>query len=581
MFDSVQVSIAQAIYGRDHVRVPCPNCSPMRKKKSQPCLSIDREPDGAVVYHCWHCTLAGAFKPNQHSRNNGAHRVMTLPKEAPQAATANANVVPLNQPQLHALDAAYLVSRGLSEATQKAAGLFSTKRFFPSAKAELGCIAFPYKTVSGHAVAHKYRTPDKHFVQDGGGAASLYGIERLNINNKTLVITEGEIDALSVTEAGFDNALSVPNGAPMKVANRRIDPSEDGKFAYIWEHRTLIDKMDRIVLATDADAQGEALREELARRIGKHKCWIVAYPEGCKDANDTLRKHGKVALSDAIIDAKPYPISALYAASEFKDDIETLYNKRSIRGASTGFAALDSLYTVYPGQVTIVTGFPSMGKSSFVDQMCVNLANQFQWKTAFCSFENTPPIHIAHLMELKIGKPFFHQQHGQSRIDQDEYKAALEWIEKHFGFIDFRDTEPPTIENILSRAQAAVQRLGVRGLVIDPYNYVRLERASSETDEISNMLTRVQAFAKANDCHVWFVAHPQKVYGVDSSFTPGGGNVSGSAAWWAKADCGLTVHRGNAPGEAILSVWKVRYRWIGQQGRATLSYEPLTGGFSG
>lgn len=576
-------AIAAAIGHRDRLRTTCPECSQSRKKKSDPCLSIDRKEDGALAYICHHCGMSGAI--DNKRTHIGRTYVTSTAVAAPQSLQAHAPAAPVitlpSQP-LAPLDAAYLSSRGLSEATWKAAGLTSTRKFFSAARSELPCIAFPYRLPNGQTISHKYRTDTKHFTQDSGGAQTFYGLDRLNISIPTLLITEGEIDALSLTEAGFDNAVSVPNGAPMKIVNKKVTPEEDAKFSYVWEARDILAKMDRVVLVTDADSQGTALQEELARRIGKHKCWIVSYPEGCKDANDVLLKHGKTVLSDIIIDAKPYPISALYSANDFAQDIETLYNKRSIRGASTGFRALDHLYTVYPGQVTIVTGLPSHGKSSFVDQMCVNLANQYSWKTAFCSFENQPSIHIAHLMELKIGKPFFQpKQENMDRIDKQEYAHALEWVSKHFGFIDFRDTEPPTIDNILQRAQAAIQRIGVRGLVIDPYNYVRMNRNQSETDEIGDMLTRVQAFAKANDCHVWFVAHPTKMYGAEASNRPGGMNISGSMAWWAKADCGVTVHRGQQPDQTVVDIWKCRYRWVGQQGSATVSYDELCGGFSG
>lgn len=583
MYVDAHAVIAEAIHGRAHARIPCPVCSPSRKKKHDPCLAADRADDG-VVFICNHCGWKGVI-PDEPKANRRTYVSLSNPaQDALQSAVTNAVVVPLIQPSLGTINpkhASYMQGRGISEATLRTAGVFSTKRYFQSAGGELDCLAFPYRNNAGQVIGHKYRTGDtKHFAQDQGGVNIFFGSDRLNKKLKSMLITEGEIDALSCMEVGFDNVVSVPNGAPTRIANRKIHPSEDARFSYVWEAHEILDDMDRVVLATDRDAPGEALREELARRIGKHKCWLVEYPEDCKDANDVLKKYGKEKLSDCIIDAKPYPISALYTAADFEDDVKALYAKRSLRGALTGFDALNSLYTVAPGQLSIVTGFPSHGKSSFVDQLCVNLANQYSWKTALCSFENTPSIHIAHLMELKIGKPFFQPPQGE-RISEQEYDSALKWVEEHFGFIDFKGAEPPTIDNILQRAQAAVQRLGVRGLVIDPYNYVRLDKGASETDAISDMLTKVQAFAKSNDCHVWFVAHPQKVYGTDQSFTPGGGHVSGSAAWWAKADCGLTVHRAQTPGETLIDVWKCRYRWVGQQGRATVSYDSTTGGFSG
>lgn len=571
--------IVGAIAHRPHARSTCPVCSDSRKKKRDQCLSISRKDDGTVTWLCHHCGFDGAISNDHHQPHHQYKRRVPMQQPSPAKQEEKVVFIERNNNVLSPVDIAFMASRGISEQTCKSVGLFSTKKWFKNAGAELPCIAFPYRDEKGQTLAHKYRTDTKQFTQDAGGAGVFFGIDRVKKETPTLIISEGEIDALTFTEIGFDNAVSVPNGAPMKIVNKKIDPSEDYRFSYVWDARDMLDKMERVILATDNDPQGMALQEELARRIGKHKCWIVKYPDGCKDANDVLLKHGKVVLSDIIIDAKPFPISGLFGVQEFSADLETLYNKRSIRGASSGISALDNFYTVFPGQLTVVTGLPSHGKSSFIDQLTVNLAEQFQWKFAFCSFENTPTIHIAHLMELKARKPFFMQRNNNmERMTKEEYVAAMQWVEGHFNFIDFRDAEPPTIEAILQRAQAAVQRLGVRGVIIDPYNYVRMPRGASETDEISDMLTRVQTFAKANDCHFWFICHPTKMYGETSR--PGGMQVHGSASWWAKADCGITIHRGQQQNESIIDVWKVRYRWVGQQGSATISYDPICGAFS-
>jgi twinkle protein len=116
-------------------------------------------------------------------------------------------------------------------------------------------------------------------------------------------------------------------------------------------------------------------------------------------------------------------------------------------------------------------------------------------------------------------------------------------------------------------------------MVIDPYNYIEVKKDSSETEAISSMLTRIQAFAKAFGVHVWFVAHPAKVNrsGVDLP-RPDGMSISGSMAWWAKADCGLTVHRGDPNVE--IAVWKCRYRWVGTAGETQLAYDKVTGTYN-
>lgn len=121
--------------------------------------------------------------------------------------------------------------------------------------------------------------------------------------------------------------------------------------------------------------------------------------------------------------------------------------------------------------------------------------------------------------------------------------------------------------------------MGVRGMVIDPYNYIDMDKSNStETEAISNMLTRVQRFCKAHEVHTWFVAHPSKINrsGVEQP-RPDGMSISGSMAWWAKADNGLTIHRLEDAVE--IAVWKVRYRWVGTQGETKLLYNKISGSY--
>jgi twinkle protein len=191
-----------------------------------------------------------------------------------------------------------------------------------------------------------------------------------------------------------------------------------------------------------------------------------------------------------IIDAaQPYPVSGLTDPSVFYERLNDLYTKGTGKGFSTGYPSVDEVYTVAPAQLTVVTGYPSSGKSNFIDQVMVNLARGADWKFAVCSFENQPEIHISRLMEIYTKKRFFD---GKERMTPEEKEKAFKWVQEHFLFIDTNGEEPSTLESILDRAKIAVKRMGVRGLVIDPYNYIELNKTNStETEAISNMLTRV------------------------------------------------------------------------------------------
>ena len=96
-----------------------------------------------------------------------------------------------------------------------------------------------------------------------------------------MIVCEGEIDALSIATAMPEACVvSVPNGAPMKLSDSKIDPQEDRKFNYVWSARDQLADVEKIIIAGDMDEQGSALGEELARRVSKVKCWTVKWPVG-------------------------------------------------------------------------------------------------------------------------------------------------------------------------------------------------------------------------------------------------------------------------------------------------------------
>jgi len=542
----------------DHARIACPECSDDRKKSTSKDMTLTKKPDGAVVYHCHHCLASGLIQPKEPHR------------EKPLSAVPN---IAITTNKLEDHHYAWLFKRGISQKTADKMKLFAADKFFKRLEKTSEAIGFPYYR-GGALVAVKYRSfPEKDFTQDTGGAHDFFGIDLVE-KGKPIIIVEGEMDALTVMECGIDNVVSVPSGAPIKVADGKVLPSEDKKFAYVWNAREIIESAPYIVLATDQDTAGQALAEELARRIGKDKCRIAKFDK--KDLNEVLlddpARHR--AVKDIIDRATPYPVAGLSDVSIYYDRLNDLYNKGTGKGFSTGYASVDSVYTVAPSQLTVVTGYPSSGKSNFIDQIMVNLAKGSDWKFAVCSFENQPEIHISRLMEIYTKKRFFD---GKDRMSEWEKQDAFKWVQEHFLFIDTNGEEPSTLDSILDRARIAVKRMGVRGLIIDPYNYIELDKSNStETEAISNMLTRVQKFVKAHDVHCWFIAHPSKINrsGVEQP-RPDGMSISGSMAWWAKTDCGITVHRQEQCVE--IAVWKCRYRWVGTQGETTLLYNKTSG----
>ena len=158
-----------------------------------------------------------------------------------------------------------------------------------------------------------------------------------------------------------------------------------------------------------------------------------------------------------------------------------------------------------------------------------------------------------------------------------EMERAVAIVKRHFVFLGSGDGLS-TIDGIIDRLKSAVLRYGINGAVIDPYNYVARSGDKTETDTVSDMLTKIKAFCMAYDVHVWFVAHPTKMTrNADGDVPPPKGyDISGSAAWNAKADMGITIHRPDKTysNKTEIHVWKVRFPWHGKDGVAEIYYQP-------
>ncbi len=574
MRDIAQAVLSLAASQKDKDgRHRCPECWPVRRNKTDKPFSITKE-STKILFHCFHCEAHGIV-PLRSSNPVTYIPSTPFPKVVPMIAPAPA--LPTEQLGAPLSKSLYwLAKRGITSDTAEKFGLLEDSKFMGDRQHV--AVGFPYKS-GDSTYAIKWRSiEEKRFTQTGA-ANSLWLIEHIN-KGESLICTEGEGDALALWQVGV-KAVSIPNGAPASVVNGKVDPREDKKFSYLRAAEEIINAAPKIILAVDNDGPGDALAEEIARRVGRAKCWRVSWPDGCKDAGDVLRVHGAEALKEAIDNAKPYPVKGIYDADHFASQVDDLYATGLGRGESTGFMDVDDIYTVQPGQLCVVTGIPSMGKSAFVDQLMVGLAKRKGWKFAVCSFENEPRVHIAKLCQLYVGKPFF--DGPTPRMTDAERKTAMAWVNDHFTFLYQGDGHQSTIDDIIDRLKVAVMRYGIRGACIDPANYVDRPRDMSETDWVSDSLTKIKVFIMAYDLHMWFVAHPYKLRRTEDGKypVPGGYEISGSSSWFSKTDVGMTVHRPDyGTSEAEIHIWKCRNSHIGKIGKATLDYDVPTGRYS-
>jgi twinkle protein len=540
----------------DH-KVACPNCSHTRRKKNDPCLSVTIKPDGVAIWNCHHCAWTGraggeGFKPRAE------RRVYVKPK-------------PEADPKRPEKLFEWFAKRGITRPTVEKLGIYRTRRWFPQTGKETDCIAFPYEW-TGELRNVKYRDGRKNFVQERDAEPVLYNADSIK-EGEDLIWVEGEMDVLAMIEAGYDTVVSLPNGAP---ANDNGD--DEKRYEPLRTHADQLEKVKRVLIATDADGPGTNLANELARRLGKDKCLRVAFPEindvAIKDPNECLVEHGKDVLRECITNATPWPIDGLYNLSIFEDAVLALYRGDGVKPLSTGFHEMDRAFKVLPGQFIVVTGIPNHGKSRWLDQVAVQMARLHGWKWCMFSPETGTDMHVSDICEIWRGQPF--HVGPTYRMSEEELRDALGWANENIFFIDAND-DTPSIDWILERAKAAVIRYGIRGLIIDPYNEVEASRPQhkTETEFVSQLISKCKRFARTHDVAVFMVVHPIKInsQGMTKEPIPGLYDMAGSAHWRNKADAGLVVYRDDDEGCSWVISRKIRRQPVcGRPGKVQFKF---------
>ena len=525
----------------------CPLCSSSRKpeNKKKKCASYDWERGLGTCHNC-----NQSFQLHTYQRKGEKDKIYILPE---------VQYIPVSTKVQD-----WFYSRGISQKTLDALKVSEGREYMPQTNKKENAIHFNYY-VGGELINIKYRDGRKNFKLYKGAEKVFYNIDN-TIGHNDCVIVEGEMDALSLYEAGIPNAISVPNGATLNSNNLDYLDNCIDYFA---------DKQ-KIIIAVDQDEPGLALQQELIRRLGAEICYVASF-EDCKDANEYLLKHSAVALAERIKQAKPVPLENVTTFNDIENEITDFVQNGFKKGYQVGLQNFDDIFSTYTGQFITVTGIPSSGKSDFVDQMVVGYNVNYQWKTAFASPENAPTFLHAH----KIMRKVWQDMPRRSDIGGERWKQIANHVNDNFFFIDM---ERYTLESVLKKGAELVKRKGIKCLVIDPFNKIR--DIDSKTEDVNRYtmeyLTKIEIFAKKYDVLVIIVAHPTKMYrDKDGNLEePNMYNIKGGGEWYDASYHGLLVHRNYEEKTVKAKVLKVKFQNLGENGaEAHFKWEPKSGCF--
>lgn len=423
----------------------------------------------------------------------------------------------------------------------------------PESSQEENCICFNYFE-NGTLVNTKYRSALKHFMMVKGAELIPYNVDSI-LGTPECIITEGEFDAVAVIAAGRKDVVSVPAGAQSNLT--WLDRFVESHF----------DDKTEIILAMDTDKRGVELRDELVRRLGMDRCKVVAWGEGCKDANEYLLKYDLPRLRQQVEQAAEIPLEGVFCPMDEWDTLMDIYYNGMPEGADTGLENLDRLIKFERGFVLTVTGVPGSGKSEFVDEIAMRLLLRHDWKVGYFSPENTPlAYHYRKLIRRVVGKRFEHKG-----MPLPEAGQAIRYLAQ--SVFSIMPKEDFSVESVLRIAAQLVSRKGVKVLVVDPFN--RFEHQipdwETETQYISRIFDEFSNFAVKHKVLLILVAHPTKLRREPGSKrwpVPTLYDINGSAAFFNKTDYGMVIDRNDELGQVLVRVAKVRFDHLGGPGDA-------------
>lgn len=350
---------------------------------------------------------------------------------------------------------------------------------------EKGAIIFPSYSPGGELVNRSYRTlgEKKKVWQDKDCAPSLFGWQALPesaYKTKTVLLSEGQIDAATWHQWGIP-ALSIPNGSGCAW----ID--------YEWEN---LAAFDTIYLAFDQDDAGRKITENVAARLGKHRCLIVSMPK--KDANDCLMA-GFVAAdaADWIAGAAKPKIKRLVTAADMEARLVAEITPKSEPFTMPFMKKFwpHAGFWFRPGEVTIWGGFAGAGKSTILNYLKSQLlANQVPIFEA--SLEMKVETTLRRLATVFCG----------SKLDEQSARAFIRGSGEYLIFADVVGSMKRA--ELMEMLWFAFRRYGCQHLMID--SLMRIEELEEDYPAQGQFCNELQNFAKETGAHVHLVAHLAK-----------------------------------------------------------------------
>lgn len=425
----------------------------------------------------------------------------------------------------------------------------------------------PYYDSTGAMVAQKLRFADKSFTVLGDiTKAQLFGANLWG-QGKKIVITEGEIDALTVSQVQGNKwpVVSLPNGA-------------QGAVKAIRKNLEYLQQFEEIILMFDMDEPGQKAAREAAEIFEAGKAKIASLP--FKDANECLQNGQPESIIQAIWNATPYRPDGILSGTDLWEQVSSTEVIPSVPYPWDGLNGLT--HGARKGELVTLTAGSGVGKSAIVREIAHHLLKQGE-TVGMIMLEENPKRTALGLMGIELNKPLHLSREGVSNDSfREAYRSTVGsgrlYLYNHFGSSD--------IDNLISRVRYLAKGCGCSWVVLDHLTIV--VSGLGDGDErrlIDNAMTSLRTLVEETGVGMFLVSHlrrPEGDKGHEQGAKTSLSQLRGSHSIAQLSDMVIGLERnqqGKNPNVTTLRVLKNRFS--GETGEAGyLNYDRQTGRLS-
>lgn len=456
----------------------------------------------------------------------------------------------------------HLVKRHISEETCRKYGYHIGKD-----KHDNTCQVANYYDENRNLVGQKVRYPDKTF-KALGTVKTLYGQHLFRDKGKKLIITEGEIDALSVAEAYNCKypVVSLPNGAQSAVKA-------------IKHNLEFVSSFDEVILWFDDDEPGKKAVLDVAElfKVGQVK---TIQSTGYKDANELLMEKGKGAVLQASYEAKEIRIDGIINGNELWSLVS---EEEAFVSYKYPYSKLQyKLRGIRKGELVTFTAGSGVGKSTLVKEITYSLLIDQGLSVGYIALEENIRRSALGFMGIYLNKPLFFDY---SSISKEDRKEAFDktlgtgrvYLYDHFGSLDE--------DNLIRKMRLLIMQYGVDFIVLDHISIVisGMDTGGDERKAIDILMTKLRSLAEETQAGIIIISHlrrPQGDKGHEDGAQVSLSQLRGSGAIAQLSDAVIGVERNLQAQENSnqIQLRILKNRFAGDVGLAdTLVYDKETG----